>query len=70
MRDHLTTASSPKDVADAQAQIALEQVWTTNEAAQLAAVNTAYAAQRDAREQQANEELAKDIDAFTGKTAP
>jgi hypothetical protein len=57
-------------VQDAQAQIALEQVWTTNEAAQLAAVNSAYAAQRDSREQQANEELAKDLDAFTGDTTP
>ena len=55
---------------DAQAQIQLEQVWTTNEAAQLAAVNSAYAAQRDSREQQANEELAKDLDAFTGDSAP
>ncbi len=48
LRDHLATASSPKDVQDAQAQIELEQVWTTNEAAQLAAINAAYAAQRDA----------------------
>lgn len=70
LRDHLTAASSPKDVEDAQAQIQLEQVWTTNEAAQLAAVNSAYAAQRDSREQQANEELAKDLGAFAGDAAP
>lgn len=70
LRDHLATASSPKDVQDAQAQIELEQVWTVNEAAQLTAVNAAYAAQRDSREQQANEELAKDLDAFTGDMAP
>jgi hypothetical protein len=70
LRDHLTASSSPKDVQDAQAQIELEQVWTANEAAQLAAVNAAYAAQRDSRQQQANEELAKDLDAFTGDMAP
>ncbi|MGH7114346.1 MAG: type IV secretion system protein [Stellaceae bacterium] len=70
LRDHLATARSPKDVQDAQAQIALETTWSTNEAAQLAAINAAYAAQRDSREQQANEELAKDLDAFTGDTTP
>jgi len=70
LRDHLTASSSPKDVQDAQAQIELEQVWTTNEAAQLTAINAAYAAQRDSREEQANEQLAKDLDAFTGDTTP
>ncbi|HEU0216725.1 MAG TPA: type IV secretion system protein [Stellaceae bacterium] len=64
LRDHLTGASSPKDVQDAQAQIALEQVWTTNEAAQLAAVNSAYAAQRDAMVQRDNEKLAQDLETF------
>ncbi len=64
LRDHLATASSPKDVQDTQAQIELETTWSTNEAAQLTAINAAYAAQRDSREQQANEELAKDLDAF------
>ncbi len=70
LRDHLTASSSPKDVQDAQAQIELEQVWTTNEAAQLTAINAAYAAQRDATKQRANEQLAKDLDAFTGDTTP
>ncbi|MGA8611342.1 MAG: type IV secretion system protein, partial [Xanthobacteraceae bacterium] len=70
LRGHLATASSPKDVQDTQAQIELETTWSTNEAAQLAAVNAAYDAQRDSREQQANEELAKDLDAFTGSIAP
>jgi hypothetical protein len=32
-------------VQDAQAQIEIEQVWTANEAAQLTAINAAYAAQ-------------------------
>ncbi|MGA8614322.1 MAG: type IV secretion system protein [Xanthobacteraceae bacterium] len=48
LRDHLATASSPKDVQDTQAQIELETTWSTNEAAQLAAINAVYAAQRDA----------------------
>jgi hypothetical protein len=70
LRDHLATSSSPKDVQDTQAQIELEQVWTTNEAAQLAAINAAYSAQHDSREEQANEQLAKDLDVFTGGTTP
>jgi hypothetical protein len=70
LRDHLTASSSPKDVQDTQAQIELEQVWTVNEAAQLTAINAVYAAQRDALAQRANEQLAKDLDAFTGDTTP
>jgi hypothetical protein len=66
LRDHLTASSSPKDVQDAQAQIELEQVWTANEAAQLAAINAAYSAQRSAQEQRANEQLAQDFEAFGG----
>ena len=66
LRDHLATSSSPKDVQDAQAQIELEQVWTTNEAAQLAAVKAAYTAQRDALAQRANEELTENLEAFAG----
>ena len=42
LRDHLATASSPKDVQDTQAQIELETTWTTNEAAQLTAVSATY----------------------------
>lgn len=64
LRDHLTVSSSPKDVQDAQAQIAVEQVWTTNEAAQLAAINATYAAQRDALAQRDNEKMNQDIAAF------
>jgi len=64
LRDHLATASSPKDVQDAQAQIALEQVWTANEAAQLTAINAVYAAQRDALAQRDNEKMNQDIAAF------
>src|SRR5271170_3647191 len=64
LREHLTASSSPKDVQDAQAQIDLEQVWTANEAAQLTAVNAAYAAQRDAMVQRDNEKLSMDINNF------
>ena len=49
---------------DAQAQIELEQIWTANEAAQLTAINAAYAAQRDALAQRDNEKLAQDLEAF------
>ena len=64
LRDHLTASSSPKDVQDAQAQIEFEQVWTANEAAQLTAINAAYAAQRNAMVQRDNEKLSMDIDNF------
>jgi hypothetical protein len=64
LRDHLAAASSPKDVQDTQAQIELETTWSNNEAAQLAAVNAAYAAQRDAIVQRDNEKLAQDLETF------
>ena len=64
LRDHLTNSNSPKDVQDTQAQIQLEQVWTANEAAQTAAINGAYAAQRDAMVQRDNEKLSMDIEEF------
>jgi hypothetical protein len=64
LRDHLTASSSPKDVQDAQAEIALEQVWTANETAQLSAINAVYAAQRDALAQRDNEKMNQDIAAF------
>ena len=64
LRDHLATASSPKDVQDTQAQIELETTWTTNEAAQLAAISTTYAAQSDSMVQRDNEKLDMDIETF------
>ena len=64
LRDHLATASSPKDVQDTQAQIELETTWTTNEAAQLAAISATYAAQSDSMVQRDNEKLALDIETF------
>ena len=64
LRDHLATANSPKDVQDTQAQIELETTWTTNEAAQLAAISATYAAQSDSVVQRDNEKLAMDIETF------
>jgi hypothetical protein len=70
LRDHLAASSSPKDVQDAQAQIELEQVWTVNEAAQISAINAAYAAEKDAREQRANEELNQEFAVFGQAVGP
>jgi hypothetical protein len=64
LRDHLATASTPKDVQDTQAQIELETTWTTNEAAQLAAIEATYQAQSDSMVQRDNEKLAMDIETF------
>jgi conjugal transfer/entry exclusion protein len=64
LRDHLATASSPKDVQDTQAQIELETTWTTNEAAQLAAIDATYQAQSDSVVQRENEKLSEDIATF------
>ena len=70
LRDHLATASSPKDVQDTQAQIELETTWSTNEAAQLTAINAVYAAQRDALAQRDNEKMNQDITSFIASAPP
>lgn len=62
LRDRLATATTPKDVQDTQAQIELEAVWTNNAAAKLSAVQAAYQAQRDSREQQLSEQTTKSLD--------
>lgn len=62
MRDRLETASTPKDVQDIQAQIALEETWTANENAKLAAIQTAYQTEVRSREQQASEQITKSLD--------
>jgi len=51
LRDHLLTSDSPKDVADASAQVALEQAWTENQIGQLVSMQVQYDAARDSREQ-------------------
>lgn len=68
LREHLATATTPKDVQDAQAQIELETTWTTNEAAQLAAISAIYQAQSDSIVQRDNEKLAMDIEAFVASS--
>jgi type IV secretion system protein VirB5 len=62
LRDNLSAATDPKDVADAQAEIALEQTWTTNEAAKLTAAQLTYQAQQASREQQASEQITRSLD--------
>jgi hypothetical protein len=64
LRAQLLTATNPKDVADAAAQIAVEQTWTANEAAQMAAVQATYQAQSDAVIQRDNEKLKMDFTNF------
>ena len=63
LRDKLSTASSPKDVQDAQAALATEQLWATNTGAQLQAANLMYLAQRNASDDRENERLNQSIDA-------
>jgi hypothetical protein len=63
LRDHLNDATTPKQVQDAQAEIALEDTWTVNEQAKLTATQLAYQAQQASRVQQANEQLQQAIDA-------
>jgi hypothetical protein len=64
LRDHLATATTPKDVQDTQAQIELETTWNINEAAKLQAVTATYQAQSDSIVQRDNEKLASDIETF------
>jgi type IV secretion system protein VirB5 len=62
IRDRLATATTPKDVQDAQAQIELETTWTTNENAQLVALKATSDMQTDSRQQQASEEATNSLD--------
>ena len=62
LRDKLSTATTPKEVQDAQAALATEQVWATNTGSQLQASALMYAAQRDADNQREDEQLNKSID--------
>jgi hypothetical protein len=61
MRDDLNTATDPKAVADANAEIALEQTWTQNEQAKLTATQLTYQAQQASLRQQADEEVTKSL---------
>ena len=62
LRDKLNTASSPKDVQDAQAALQTEQLWATNTSSQLQAASLMYAAQRNASDDRQNEQLNEAID--------
>lgn len=68
LREHLATATTPKDVQDTQAQIELETAWTANETAQLMAVSAIYQAQSDSIVQRDNERLAMDIERFVASS--
>jgi Type IV secretion system proteins len=64
LRDHLLGLESPKDVADTQAQIALEQAWTENQNGQMLSTMATYTAQRDSREQREIEGTTQSMDNF------
>jgi conjugal transfer/entry exclusion protein len=63
LRARLLAATTPKDVADAQAQIGAEQAWEQNATAQLQSVALLNAAQEQSNQQRQNEKLDQDIDA-------
>ena len=69
LRNRLLAATTPKDVADAQAQITAEQAWEQNATAQLQSVALLNAAQQQSNQQRQNEKLDQDIDAVL-KAAP
>jgi hypothetical protein len=67
LRDRLSTATDPKTVLDAQAQIQAEGVWTQNTIGQLNAMQVAASVQSDLRIQRDNESVTKSIDDFLTK---
>jgi hypothetical protein len=62
LRDRLATATTPKDVQDAQAQLQAETLWTNNLQAELASLSINAGAQREWRAQRDNEALDRGID--------
>jgi hypothetical protein len=64
LRERLLTATTPKDVADAQAQLETEILWTQSLNSQLAAIQVNYQAQVASNTQRDNESLAQGIDSF------
>lgn len=69
LRDRLATATTPKDVQDAQAQTELESLWTANQNASLTALAITNQTQDAARVQRDNEGLDKGIDQFVTQAA-
>ena len=63
LRQRLLAATTPKDVADAQAQIGAEQAWEQNASVQLQSVALLNTAQAQSSQQRQNEKLDQDIDA-------
>ena len=63
IRERLATATTTKDVADAQAQIAVENAWVNNQQGQLQSIIALAQAQRGVREDQQNERITQDINA-------
>jgi type IV secretion system protein VirB5 len=63
LRARLLAATTPKDVADAQAQIGAEQAWEQNASVQLQSVALLNTAQAQSSQQRQNEKLDQDIDA-------
>jgi hypothetical protein len=62
LRDHLLSASSPKDVQDAQAEVEIETTWTLNQVGQMQTAQLMYEAQKDSREQRDDEAFVQSID--------
>lgn len=62
LRTRLATATTPKEVQDAQAALATEQAWASETGSQIQASALMYAAQRDANNERENEQLNKSID--------
>jgi type IV secretion system protein VirB5 len=62
LRDRLATADNPKDVADVQAQIQVEQSWVNNEMGQLQAVAMLNQAQQQVSSEQRVQKLNADFD--------
>jgi hypothetical protein len=64
LRDRLATATNPKDVADAQAQLQAETAWTNNLQSEISTMQVNYQAQAASRVQRDNESLDAGIDSF------
>jgi hypothetical protein len=69
LRDHLLSASSPKDVQDATAEIDLETTWEMNQIGQMQTAQLMYLAQQDSRQQRDLEGSTQSIDMFIAACA-
>jgi type IV secretion system protein VirB5 len=63
LQQRLLTATSPKDVMDAQAQLTAEQAWVSSSESQLHATQLLYQAQADSEDQRQREKMTQNIDA-------